>query len=84
MSKKNKCKLCKVKKKAWEEERFFGINCKHHFVPLIVLREHRAKLTKNEFDEVNHLIEKYHPGCTINKSLSDSEEHCHIHLLKKR
>jgi len=83
VSRKKKCKLCKVKKKAWEEERFFGINCRKHFVPLIVLKEHRDKLTKNEYEELLYLIDKYHPGHIINKTLSDSEEHCHIHLLKK-
>lgn len=83
--KKKQCKLCKVKRKNWEEGNFFGIECNKHFVPMVVLNRHSAKLTKTEREEVNHLAKKYHPKLHVDdNTLSCSDTHWHAHMNKKR
>lgn len=79
----HKCKLCKVKRKLWETEDFFGVKCNKHFVPLIVLKEHRSVLTTNEKKIVLKIIKEKYPKLYIDNSISDSEDHWHIHLSKK-
>ena len=78
-----KCKMCSVKRKVWEDENFFGIKCKKHFVPLIVLKEHRNKLTTAEKKEVLEIIKTQYKGLYIDDTISDSDDHWHIHLSKK-
>jgi hypothetical protein len=80
---KNICKLCKVKKKSWEEGIFFGVNCKKHFVPLIVLKEHRKKITEDEYKIVETLVAKDFSTYRLNNKLNDSEDHWHIHLKRR-
>jgi hypothetical protein len=83
MAKRKSCKLCTVKRKQWENEDFFGVNCRKHFVPIIVIKSHKKRLNLDEKDQVKVLIEKYHKGMFPDKSLSDSDEHWHLHLTKK-
>ena len=83
MAKRKKCKLCKVKRKEWEERNFFGVKCNKHFVPLIVLCEHRSEINKVEEEVLKNLIKKYYPGWFIDDTISDSDEHWHIHLSRK-
>jgi hypothetical protein len=78
-----KCKMCKVKRKLWETEDFFGVKCNKHFVPLIVLKEHRNKITTNEKKAVLKIIRDKYPKLFIDDTISDSDEHWHIHLSKK-
>jgi hypothetical protein len=78
-----KCKMCKVKRKLWEYENFFGVKCRTHFVPLIVLNEHRNKLTTDEKKAVLKIIKTKYPKLYIDDTISDSDEHWHIHLSKK-
>lgn len=80
---KNTCKLCKVKKKSWEEGIFFGVNCKKHFVPLIVLKEHKKKITEAEYKSLESLVKKEFPQYKLNNKLSDSEDHWHVHLKRR-
>jgi len=83
MAKRKVCKLCKVKRRLWEEDNFFGINCRKHFVPLIVLKEHRSELTKYEKEKVKSLITKHYPGWFPDNSIHTIENHWHLHLTKK-
>jgi len=78
-----KCKMCKVKRKLWEDENFFGVKCRSHFVPLIVLKEHRNKLTTDEKKAVLKIIKERYPKLYIDNTISDSNDHWHIHLNKK-
>lgn len=84
MSKRKKCKLCKVKRRVWEEENFFGVECNKHFVPLVVLEEHRNKLTVNEKETLTRLIKKHYPGWYSDTTILDSDVHWHVHLTRKR
>lgn len=80
-----KCKLCKVKRKTWENENFFGVNCRKHFVPMIVLQEHKDKITKDEIQELKQLIKQYHPNLFPNiESECLKEGHYNVHLNKKK
>ncbi len=83
MAKRESCKLCKVKRKQWEEENFFGINCRKHFVPLIVLKEHKKRLSQSEKEQLKLILKNYYPDMFPDKSISDSEVHWHLHLTKK-
>ncbi len=78
-----KCKMCKVKRKVWETENFFGVKCRKHFVPVIILKDHRNKITTAEKKEVLSLIKIYYQGLFIDDTISDSDDHWHIHLSKK-
>lgn len=78
-----KCKMCKVKRKLWVEGNFFGVKCRSHFVPLIVLNKHRNKLTTAEKKEVLTIIKTRFKGLYIDDTISDSDDHWHIHLSKK-
>jgi len=78
-----KCKMCKVKRKLWETERFFGVKCNKHFVPMIILKEHRNKISTDEKKEVLRIIKEKHKGLFIDDTISDSDTHWHIHLSKK-
>ncbi len=78
-----KCKMCKVKRKLWEDENFFGIRCRSHFVPLIVLKEHRNKISTDEKKAVLKIIKDRYPKLYLDNTISDSDEHWHIHLCKK-
>jgi hypothetical protein len=75
--------MCKVKRKLWEDGNFYGIKCRSHFVPLIVLKEHRNKLTTSEKKEVLEIIKTRYKGLYIDDTISDSDDHWHIHLCKK-
>ena len=79
---KNTCKLCKVKNKIWQDGGFFGINCKNHFVPMIVSIEHKQTLNEQDWEEVKLLAEKHHPTLKMNFKLSDSDDHWHVHFKK--
>ncbi len=79
---KNTCKLCKVKNKTWQDGGFFGINCRNHFVPMIVSIEHKNALTNHEMGEVEELAKKHHPSLKMNFNISDSDDHWHVHLKK--
>jgi hypothetical protein len=80
---KNKCKLCKVKRKLWETEDFFGVKCNKHFVPLIILKEHRNKITTNEKKAFLKIIKERYPKLYIDDTIPHSKEHWHVHLSKK-
>lgn len=82
--KRRKCKLCSVKRKKWETDNFFGIECNRHFVPMIVLKEHRTELTDGEKLLVKSLIQLHYPRWYPDGSKSDSDEHWHIHLSRKK
>ena len=61
------CKLCHVKRKAWEEEDFYGINDKYTGKPMIVLKKHQSHLDGNyDRDRVIKLKEKYYPKLFVN------------------
>jgi len=78
-----KCKLCKVKRKLWETKDFFGVKCNKHFVPLIVLKEHRSILTVNEKKAVLEIIKNKYSRLYFDNTITDSDDHWHIHLSKK-
>jgi len=86
MGKKKKvCQLCKVKRRDWEEGNFFGINCKKHFIPMIVLKKHENKLSRNERKEVVILAKKYYPKLHLDEfTYLCSDNHWHAHMNKKR
>ena len=84
MSKRKKsCKLCKVKRKKWEEKNFFGIDCNKHFVPMIVLKDHRTDITMAEKKELKEILKIRYPKLFPNYNLNCSDEHWHLHLGKK-
>ena len=80
---KNYCELCHVKNKAWSEERFFGIaSCKNHpKQSLIILAEHRAKLTEDEEKEMEKLAQKYWPGSKERGYMGSLKTHWHDHRI---
>jgi len=78
-----KCKMCKVKKKLWESENFFGVKCNKHFMPLIILKEHRIEINKKEINELLKICVKKYPRLFLDNTISDSDDHWHIHLSKK-
>jgi len=75
--------MCKVKRKAWETENFFGVNCVKHFVPIIILQEHRNKITSQEKKELLEIIKDKYKNLYIDDTISCSDNHWHIHLSKK-
>lgn len=79
-----KCKMCKVKRKLWEDENFFGVKCRTHFVPLIVLKKHKNVLTKDEKKAVLKIAKERYPKLYLDNTITDSDEHWHIHLSKKK
>ena len=78
-----KCKMCKVKRKLWEDKNFFGVKCRTHFVPLIVLEDHRNKISVDEKKAVLEIVKERYPKLYFDNTISDSDEHWHIHLSKK-
>lgn len=78
-----KCKMCKVKRKLWETENFFGVKCNKHFQPIIILKHHRNDISEEEKKEVLKIISDKYDGLFIDTSISDSDDHWHIHLSKK-
>jgi len=83
MSRKSKCKLCKIKRPHWEEGSFFGVRCKNKHVPIIMLKEHKKNLNKSEQEELKSLLNTKFDGWFPNKSLNASTEHCNLYLTKK-
>jgi hypothetical protein len=79
-----KCKMCKIKRPLWKSESFLGVKCNKHFVPLIILKEHRLELTEKEKIELINICEEKYPKLFLDDSISDSDEHWHIHLAKKK
>jgi hypothetical protein len=79
-----KCKLCKVKRTIWDSEKFFGINCRKHFVPIIVLKEHKDEITENEKQELKNLIKQYHPNLFPIIEDECPTDHYNVHLTKKK
>lgn len=77
------CKLCKVKRVLWETNNFFGVRCIKHFVPLIVLKDHRKEITETEKEEVLGICKSKYPKLFFDNTVIDSNEHWHIHLCKK-
>jgi hypothetical protein len=78
-----KCKMCTIKVKQWETEKFFGVKCNKHFMPLIILKEHRNKITPEEKDEIKKIQNDKFPKLYFDNTISDSDDHWHIHLSKK-
>ncbi len=78
-----KCKMCKVKKKLWESENFFGVKCNRHFVPIIILKEHRLDITNKEVSEILKICDERYPRLYLDNTITDSDVHWHIHLSKK-
>ncbi len=78
-----KCKLCKVKRTLWETKNFFGIRCKLHFVPMIILKEHRIEITEDEKIELSEICKEKYSKMHLDNSFIDSDDHWHIHLSKK-
>jgi hypothetical protein len=74
------CALCSVKRKDKETNLFFIVNCRKHFIPIVILKEHIAKLPPEQEVVIFEEIKKLYPKAKINKSLSDSDEHWHVHL----
>jgi len=78
-----KCKLCSIKRIIWESDNFYGIKCKNHFVPMIVLKDHRFEITDIEKIEVLEICKLKYPNLYLDNTISDSDIHWHIHLSKK-
>ena len=78
-----KCQLCSVKRKMWENENFYIIECKHHYVPMIVLTEHRAQLTADEIIEVEKIRQERFPELRARKKgMTSIRDHWHEHFIK--
>jgi hypothetical protein len=83
MARKLKCKLCSIKRPHWEEESFFGVQCKEHCVPVIIIKKHKKSLSKTEQEELRGIMEKRFNGWFPNKSLSTSSCHWNLYLTRK-
>ncbi len=83
MGKKTKCKLCSIKRPHWEEGSFIGVKCRRHFVPIIILKDHKSKLSKLEHEELNGILSRRFSRWFPNKSLSASDEHWNLYLTRK-
>ena len=74
------CPLCSVRKPHWETEKFFGIRCKYKFAPMIVLKEHKDKVTDEEMEELKKVVKQFHPKARLNKNLDHVNDHWCIYL----
>lgn len=81
---KNKCKLCKVKRKDWVQGSFFGINCRQHFVPMVVIKEHKSNITSKEKEELQIIIKQRYPKLFPHIEQECLTDHFAVHLTKKR
>ena len=78
-----KCGLCHVKNKRWEEQGFFGIECRELFTPMIVSSEHQAELTEDQKKIVEDLRQKYYPHLRVRgKGTENQKDHWHQHYVK--
>jgi len=75
-----KCKLCKVKSKAIQTDTFFIVNCKKHFVPIVILNEHKKDISQELKKQIEKEVKEIYPHCSFNYKLNDSDEHWHVHL----
>lgn len=77
------CSLCNVANKQWQRGRFFGIeSCDtHEGQPLIVLYDHRAKLTPDEQEEMERLAQEYWPGTVGRGYMQKLPGHWHNHRI---
>ena len=71
----NKCKLCHVKRKKWETERFFGINCRICGAPMIVIKEHKINISKDELLSANSCNLRKITVYMMKKHTSTSNKH---------
>jgi len=76
--------MCKIKRPEWESKSFLGVKCNKHFVPLIILKEHRNEITYSEKEELTGILKEKYPKLFLDDSVSDSNSHWHIHLGKKK
>ena len=75
-----KCKLCSVKNKSMDSELFFIVNCKKHFKPIVILKEHVKEISQDLQNKIETELKNRFPRCRFDYSIKDSDEHWHIHL----
>ena len=80
-SKNKKCGLCSIKRKDWEDQGFFGVNCKNKFIPMIVCGEHRTELTDEELEKVRNLAKDYYPNCKL-KVIQNVNGHWYVYIKR--
>ena len=81
--KNSKCKLCSVKRKKWETNKFYGIECKLCGSHMIVKLEHNSNISKDEMQEIEKIIEDKYPGRKMLNTDCSKGDHWQIHLSKK-
>lgn len=77
------CQLCQVgeHEKQWDEGRFYGLICKTCRVPMIVLKEHKAKLSDEERAEMIEIVKRRYSDKKLRGYMRSIIEHWHDHLL---
>jgi hypothetical protein len=50
---------------------------------MIILKEHRNTITEKEKEEVKNICKTKYPKLYFDNTISDSNDHWHIHLCKK-
>ncbi len=86
MNKIEECDLCKAienKKvdKIWAEGSFYGLICREHKQPMIVLIEHRDCLTINETWEAEAIRRRRYPDLKFRGYMASIPQHWHDHLI---
>jgi len=79
----NLCELCIGKGIIWSEGKFYGLICRVHKQPMIVLKEHRSYLTGNEKLEAEAIRQKRYPNLKFRGYIGSIPEHWHAHLIKR-
>jgi len=79
------CPLCNVKESdvIWRDGSFFGLICRTCHVPLIVLTEHKEKITDEEMKEAEDIRKRRYPDYKFRGIGTRSiKSHWHEHIIK--
>lgn len=77
------CELCKreVRTKFYfETDKFWCINCEVCKIPMIVLKEHRARFTEEEKGDIFRLVLKHFGKDKIDYNMRNIVKHAHCHV----
>jgi len=76
------CDLCKAWPGKKDLGKYYILICNTCHVPMIVLREHRASVTKEEWQEVDEIRKKLYPDRKLRKQgMRKILSHWHWHLV---
>jgi len=80
------CELCKLEKKTkwhFEDDFFVLLDCDTCKVPMLVLRRHDTKLTKDEKEILDFLVWKYNNLGKPDYVMRSIPQHFHLHFREE-